>query len=270
MADVITLDLPTEKMIGRIEGGIGWMVFNNPERRNAVSLEMWDGMARILRRFIEDDAVRVVVVTGAGERAFVSGADISQFEKQRSTPESIAAYNAVSGEASRLLGAIEKPTIAMIRGYCIGGGMGIAIGCDIRIAAEGAKFGVPATRLGLGYGAAGVKRLMDLVGPAYAKEIFYTARHYSAAEALAMRLINHVHPEAELEDAVRAMCATIAQNAPLTIRAVKIAADEMVKPSPEVDHARCDAAVKACFDSEDYIEGRRAFMEKRQPVFRGK
>lgn len=270
MADSITLELPTQKMIGRIEGGIGWMTFNNPERRNAVSLEMWDGMARILKRFEEDDAVRVVVLCGAGDKAFVSGADISQFEKERSTPESIAAYNAISGEASRRLAEIEKPTIAMIRGYCIGGGLGIAIGCDIRIAAEGSKFGVPATRLGLGYGASGVKKLMDLVGPAYAKEIFYTARHYSSAEALAMRLINHVHPAEALEDAVRTMCATIAENAPLTIRAVKIAVDEMVKPSTLVDHERCDVAVKACFDSADYIEGRRAFMEKRRPVFQGK
>ncbi len=270
MADSITLDLPTNKMIGRIENGVGWMVFNNPERRNAVSLEMWDGMSRILKRFEEDETVRVIVLTGAGEQAFVSGADISQFEKQRSTPEAIAAYDAVAGEAQRRLQSIGKPTIAMIRGYCIGGGMGIAIGCDMRIAAEGSKFGVPATRLGLGYGASGVKKLMDLVGPAFTKEIFYTARHFSSAEALAMGLVNRVVPAEGLEADVAAYCATIADNAPLTMRAIKIAVEEMSRASTEVDHARCEAAVKACFDSEDYIEGRRAFMEKRRPVFRGR
>jgi enoyl-CoA hydratase/carnithine racemase len=257
-------------MIGRIEDGVGWMVFNNPERRNAVSLEMWAGMSTILQRFAADDAVRVIVLMGAGERAFVSGADISQFEQQRSSAESIAHYDAVAGEAQRRLTTIGKPTIAMIRGYCIGGGLGIAIGCDLRIAAEGAKFGVPATRLGLGYGASGVKKLMDLVGPAYAKEIFYTARHFSSEEALAMRLVNRVVPADGLEADVRSYCATIAENAPLTMRAVKIAVEEMSRPSPEVDHARCEAAVKACFDSADYIEGRRAFMEKRRPVFQGR
>lgn len=270
MPDTITLDLPTTKMIGRIEGGIGWMTFNNPERRNAVSLEMWAGMSAILERFAADDTVRVVVLNGAGGRAFVSGADISQFEQQRSSPESIAQYDAVAGEAGRRLAAIGKPTIAMINGYCIGGGLGIAIGCDLRFAAADAKFGVPATRLGLGYGASGVKKLMDLVGPAYAKEIFYTARHFTADEALAMRLVNRVFPVDALEQAVRATCATIADNAPLTMRAVKIAVEEMSRPSPEVDHERCDAAVRACFDSADYIEGRRAFMEKRRPVFQGK
>jgi enoyl-CoA hydratase/carnithine racemase len=270
MADAITLDLPTTKMIGKIESGVGWMIFNNPERRNAVSLEMWDGMSRILQRFEADDDVRVIVLAGAGDKAFVSGADISQFEKQRSSPDAIAEYDAVAGEAQRRLQAIGKPTMAMIRGYCIGGGLGIAIGCDLRIAADDSKFGVPATRLGLGYGAAGVKKLMDLVGPAYAKEIFYTAHHFNAEEAWRMGLINRVVPTADLAATVQSYCDTIAVNAPLTMRAVKIAVEEMSKPAPDVDHARCDAAVRACFASEDYIEGRRAFMEKRKPQFKGK
>jgi enoyl-CoA hydratase/carnithine racemase len=162
-----------------------------------------------------------------------------------------------------------KPTIAMINGFCIGGGLGIAIGCDMRIASDASKFGVPATRLGLGYGASGIKKLMDLVGPSFAKEIFITARHFTSAEAQMMGLVNRVLPEPELESYVRGYCATIADNAPLTIKAVKIAVEEMAKASPDADLDRCEEAVKACFASADYIEGRRAFMEKRRPVFVG-
>lgn len=264
------IDTGTPKILGRIDGPIGWLHFNNPERRNAMSLEMWAGMARTLAAFEADPAVRVIVLRGEGGRAFVSGADISQFEQQRASAEQVAAYDRVSGEAGRLLAASLKPTIAMIQGYCIGGGLGIAIGCDMRIATEGSKFGVPATRLGLGYGASGVKKLMDLVGPAHTKEIFITARHFTAGEAIGMGLVNRVVAEDGLEDYVRGYCATIAENAPLTIKAIKIAVEEMSRASPDVDHARCEAAVADCFASADYIEGRRAFMEKRRPVFQGR
>ena len=264
------IELPTSKIIGRIEGAVGWLTFNNPERRNAMSLEMWAGMATVLERFEADPEVRVIVLSGAGGRAFVSGADISQFESQRASAEQVAAYDAVSGEAGRRLAESMKPTIAMIHGYCIGGGLGIAIGCDMRIASEGSKFGVPATRLGLGYAALGIKKLMDLVGPSFAKEIFITARHFSAAEAQGMGLVNRVLPEADLEAYVRGYCDTIADNAPLTIKAVKVAVEEMSRASTDVDHERCDVAVKACFASADYIEGRRAFMEKRRPIFQGR
>lgn len=264
------IELPTTRMQARIDGAIGWMVFNNPERRNAVSAEMWAAIPGIMDRFEADPAVRVVVLTGAGDKAFVAGADISQFEQQRATPAQVAAYEATSDEAGRRIATSPKPTIAMISGYCIGGGVGIAIGCDLRIAGEGAKFGIPATRLGLGYGPSGVKKLMDLVGPAHVKEIFFTARHFSAAEALGMGLLNRVVPEAELEAYVRSYCATIADNAPLTIQAVKRTVAELSKASPAADIALCERMVQACFDSEDYVEGRRAFMEKRRPVFRGR
>jgi enoyl-CoA hydratase/carnithine racemase len=162
-----------------------------------------------------------------------------------------------------------KPTIAMIHGYCIGGGLGIAVGCDLRIAAIGSKFGVPAARLGLGYGADGVKKLLDLVGPAYTREIFYTARHFTADEAQSMGLVNRVVPQGELEPYVRAYCETIAANAPLTIRALNRTVTELLRSSPDVDRALCDRLVAECFASQDYIEGRRAFMEKRKPTFRG-
>jgi enoyl-CoA hydratase len=268
MNDALAISLPTEKMRARIEGPIGWMTFNNPARRNAVSLEMWEAIPTILDRFENDPAVRVVVLHGAGEAAFVAGADISQFEKTRSSPETNAQYEHALDEASRRLYECSKPTIAMIHGYCIGGGVAIAVCCDLRIAADNAKFGIPAVRLGLGYGHKGVKKLMDLVGPAYTKEIFFTARHFSALEAQVMGLVNRVLPVAELEAYVRGYCATIADNAPMTIHALKRTVGELVKGA-DGDLASSDRLVKACFESEDFIEGRRAFMEKRRPVFRG-
>jgi len=263
------LPLSTPNMIAEIDGAIGWMTFNKPQRRNAVSLDMWAAIPEILDLFAQDPAVRMVVLKGAGEQAFVSGADISEFEKLRATLESNAHYDRVCDEASHRLINYPKPTIAMINGWCIGGGMALALECDIRIAADNTRFGIPATRLGLGYGAAGVKKLVEIVGPSFAKEIFYTAKHYTAAEALAMGLVNRVVPAAELQSFTRDYCATIGDNAPLTMHAVKVAVAEILK-AEKGDLDLCDELVQKCFASEDYIEGRRAFMEKRRPVFRGR
>ena len=260
----------TERMIARKDGAVGWMLFNNPARHNAVSVDMWKAVPEILDAFNGDGDIRAVVLAGVGGKAFISGADISQFEKQRSSPETIAQYDAIAEVANARLQEIRKPTIAMIHGFCIGGGVGVALQCDLRIAADNARFGVPAARLGLGYRWAGVKKLVDLVGPSFAKEIFFTARHFSAPEALAMGLINRALPEAELEAYVRNYCALIADNAPLTMEAVKGVVGELAKPGAQIDRAHCEALVARCFDSEDYIEGRRAFMEKRKPVFAGK
>jgi enoyl-CoA hydratase/carnithine racemase len=268
MNDAAAISLPTEKMLARIEGPIGWMTFNNPARRNAVSLDMWAAIPTILDRFESDPAVRVIILHGAGEAAFVAGADISQFEKTRSSADGNAQYDHAVDEASRRLYECSKPTIAMIHGYCIGGGVGIAVCCDLRIAADNAKFGIPAVRLGLGYGHKGVKKLMDLVGPSFTKEIFFTARHFTAAEAQMMGLVNRVLPGPELEAYVHGYCATIADNAPMTINALKRTVGELVKGA-DADLALSNRLVKACFESQDFIEGRRAFMEKRRPVFRG-
>ena len=194
------LDQPlTSKMIAEKDGAIGRLIFNNPARHNAVSLEMWQAVAQIMDDFDQDDAIRVIVLSGAGGRAFVSGADISEFKERRASEEAAAAYSKISEGARMRLQETLKPTIAMIRGYCIGGGVGTALACDMRIAAEGSKFGVPAAKLGLGYAYDGIKKLVDLVGPAYAREIFFTARQFTAEEALRMGLVNQVVPDGELE-----------------------------------------------------------------------
>jgi enoyl-CoA hydratase/carnithine racemase len=259
-----------ERLIGRIEPPIGWLVFNNAERRNAISTEMWAAMAKVLHAFEADARVRVVVLVGAGDKAFVSGADISEFEKQRATPEAEAEYGRRSGLAIQALSGLGVPSIAMIRGFCIGGGMTVALACDLRIAAEGSQFGVPAARLGLGYGYEGLVKLVGLVGPAYAKEIMFTARRLQTDEALRIGLINRVAAADQLEALVREYADMIGANAPLTMKAAKLAVDEALKDPADRDLARVTAAVRACFASDDFIEGRRAFMEKRAPRFQGR
>ena len=259
----------TDKMLARKEGGVGYLIFNNPERHNAVSLEMWEAATGILADFAADKAVRVVVLTGAGGKAFVSGADISKFESERSNKEAIERYNVTVDKANTAIYEFPKPTIAMIRGYCIGGGVGLALCCDLRICSDNSKFGVPAAKLGLGYGFKGIKKLVDVVGPSFAKEIFYTARQFTAAEALQMGLVNRVLPAEELEKYVGDYAAIIGGNAPLTVSAVKYIVGQTVKDQSERDMKKCDDLVARCFASQDYIEGRKAFMEKRKPQFIG-
>ena len=262
--------LKTDKMLAAKADGIGTMTFNNPDRRNAVSLEMWQAAEAILADFRDDPAVRVVVVTGAGGKAFASGADISRFETERSSEEAVRAYNAQTERVYALLHGLPKPTIAEIRGACVGGGLALALCCDLRLCAEDSRFGIPAAKLGLGYGYASLKRLADVIGPAFAEEMLFTARLFSAEEALAMGLVNRVLPGSELGPAVADYATTIAANAPLTVAAAKFVLNELMKDESERDRARGEAMVSACFASEDYIEGRRAFMEKRKPLFRGR
>ena len=260
----------TDKILSRQEAGVGYLIFNNPQRHNAVSLEMWAATTEVLERFRDDDTVRVVVLTGAGGKAFVSGADISKFESERSSLEATKHYSATVAKANETIYSFPKPTIAMIQGYCIGGGLGLALCCDLRIASENSRFGVPAAKLGLGYSFPGLNRLVSVVGPAFAKEIFFTARQFDAAEAREMGLVNRIVPAAELETYVKTYADTIAANAPLTLKSVKYIVGEVLKDESERNLARAAELVEACFTSNDYIEGRRAFMEKRKPVFTGK
>ena len=255
------------KILSATSDSIATLTFNNPERHNAMSLEMWRGAAAALEKFDQDPAVRVIVLTGAGGKAFVSGADISKFDSERDTLAAVTEYNAAVDGFSQGLVECSKPTIAMIRGYCLGGGVGIAVCCDLRIANDSARFAVPAAKLGLGYGYTNVRRIMDLVGPQFVTEMLLTARQFDAAKAAQTGLVNHVVPDAGIEAYVSDLAATIAQNAPLTIRAVKRIVRELRRDNPDV--AACDSLVQQCFESADYREGRKAFLEKRKPAFRG-
>lgn len=246
------------------------MVFDHPERRNAVSVEMWEAIPDVASALDADPEVRVVVLRGAGEQAFVSGADISQFEKSRTGKDAAQAYEDKGLRAFSALAAISKPVVAAIHGFCIGGGMAIALTADLRIAADDALLAIPAARLGLGYHAPGIEALVRLVGPSTAMEVFYTARRFDAREALARGLVNEVVAKAALETRVRELATGIAENAPLTLRSMKLVVRELARPEPERDAAAIRASIHACFDSEDYREGVRAFLEKRKPKFQGR
>jgi enoyl-CoA hydratase/carnithine racemase len=264
----LSIDTQAERIIARTEGAVGWLVFNNPERRNAVSIDMWEAIPRVLGRFAADPAVRSVVLTGAGDKAFVSGADISQFEKHRSSKEAVERYERIGEAAQAAIQEFPKPVIAMIRGYCIGGGLAIALLADLRIAAEDARFAIPAAKLGLGYRASSMKKLVDVVGAPFAREIMITARQFDAAEAKHMGLVHKVVSTRDLEKTVRDYCDMISANAPLTMSAAKHIIREVGRT--QYDNAKCEALVKACFESEDYTEGRKAFLEKRKPQFKGR
>ncbi len=260
----------TEKMISEKRGPVGIMTFNNPARLNAVSMDMWEGVVEILEDFRNDNDIRVVVLKGAGHKAFVSGADISKFENERASQEAVEKYAIAVDQAYDGIHSFPKPTIAMINGYCIGGGLGIAVSCDLRICADNARFAVPAAKLGLGYGYAHIRKLSNIVGPSFTKEIFFTARQFNATEAQQMGLVNRVVPVSMLQAYVDDYAKTIGGNAPLTVAQVKHTVGEIVKDPADRDLEKCAAMVKACFDSADYAEGRKAFMEKRKPVFTAK
>ncbi len=252
------------------EGAIGWLVLDNPERLNAISSAMWGSFPKAMAQFDADPEVRVVILRGEGDKAFAAGADISEFEKARETSGQVAAYDGLLDEALHALQGSDKPVVSMIRGYCMGGGVEISLACDLRYCADDAQFAIPAARLGLGYGIDGTKRLVETVGHANAREIFFTGRRYGAAEAKAIGLVHRVLPVAGLEAFVRDTAATLAENAPLTIAASKAMIEEFVRPSGAPDFARGLAAIERCAVSEDYLEGRKAFMEKRKPRFRGR
>ena len=267
----MNFDLPTDKMIARKDGAIGHAVFNNPERHNAVSLEMWDALDIILEHFENDADVRLVVLSGAGGKAFVSGADISKFEKERGSKEATEHYNARVKKVYERIEHFPMPTIAMINGHCIGGGLNLAVCCDFRICTENSKFAMPAAKLALGYPYHAIQRLMAAIGPAAAKQLMFTAKSIDAETAFRLGFVQEVVAAERIEDHVGELAATIAGNAPLTVKAMKFIGTQVMEPDPaKRDHDRCDELVAACFASNDYVEGRRAFMEKRKPAFKGR
>jgi enoyl-CoA hydratase len=260
----------SDKLLARVEDGVGWITFNNPARHNALTLDMQRAIPPTLDAFAADPRVRVIVVSGAGERAFVSGADISEFGEHRTSAGAREEFDSVSRRAWQAWERTAVPIVAMIRGYCIGGGLLTAISADIRIAAQGSSFGVPAARLGLGYPVDALEPLVALVGPAWAAELLFTARRLSADEAHRIGLVNRVVAGEELAGVVEELASSIAANAPLTVRAAKAALAALRHPPAERDLAGLRELADACFRSEDYLEGQRAFLEKRRPRFQGR
>jgi enoyl-CoA hydratase len=251
-------------------GAVGWIVFDSPARRNAINGAMWRGIPDAMARFDADEEVRCVAFRGAGTEAFASGADISEFEKIRAARAAVADYD---GLLDRVLHAIQdspKPSLSMIHGFCMGGGLEVALACDLRYCGSSAQFAIPAAKLGVAYNVEGHKRLLETVGHARAREIMFLGRRYSAAEAIQMGLVNAVFQDKDLEGETAKIIDTLCQNAPLAIANSKTILEEYVKSAGAPDAARMQAAIERCAKSADYEEGRRAFMEKRKPRFRGK
>src|ERR1700686_2435479 len=258
------------KILQDVADGVGIITFNNPEKRNAMSLDMWEGFGHALIELRDDPDVRVVILVGAGDKAFVSGADISQFEKTRHNAQASEEYSKRSDAQRTLLANYPKPTIACIGGVCLGGGMQRAMLADIRFASENSQFGIPAAKLGIAYGYDGLNHLVSLVGPSWARLLLYTGMRIDSAEALRIGLVDRVVPDAELWNATADIARIISGNAPLAIRAAKITIAQALKDPDQRDMDAIKAIGTACMDSEDFREGRQAFMEKRKPRFTGR
>ena len=263
------MDDPKQILVER-DGHVARVVVNRPSRRNALSFAAWQSLAAAFDNLVADTEVRVIVLTGAGDRAFCAGNDISEFAEKRSTPEQVEAYDRVISHAYEVIGGIDKPLIARVRGFAVGGGFELMQLCDLQIASAGARFAMTPARLGLGYKLADVQLLVDRVGARAAREMLFTGRLFDAAEAQRMGFVTRVVPDDELDAAVDSCAAEVAVNAPLSIRAIKVAIGEALKSPSERDRARCDGLAAACNESEDYREGQRAFAERRAPVFRGR
>ncbi|WP_454720388.1 MULTISPECIES: enoyl-CoA hydratase [Cupriavidus] len=257
------------ELIVKREAAIGRIVFSNPSKYNAMSRDMWLALPKAIAELDADPEVRLIVLEGDGDSAFVSGADISQFGASQADPAVQAEYNAAVEQAYLAPVKCSKPVVAKIRGICMGGGLGIAAACDLRFCRDDARFRMPAGRMGLGYNVPGVRRFMTVVGVANTYDMFFSARVFDAQEALRMGFVSQVAPRETFDAVCDEWCAAVAENAPLTLRALKKTVNELIRDSGERDIASAQAAIGACFASADYREGAAAFMEKRKPRFRG-
>jgi enoyl-CoA hydratase/carnithine racemase len=251
-------------------GPVTTLLISNPARMNAMSRDMWMQLAEGIRAADADPAVRVIVLRGEGEKSFVSGADISQFEKMRGSADAQAEYEKAVNDGYNAPVHCSKPVVAAIRGICIGGGLGLAAACDVRICSDDTIFRMPAGRMGLGYGPSGVRRFVAMIGAANTTDLFMSARKFGAAEAQRIGFVSQVHAPDRIDAAVAEYVQMVAENAPLTLAAAKFAIREALKDPADRDTERALNMVKACFDSQDYREGRTAFMEKRVPQFQGR
>ncbi len=261
---------PVSDILVEHDGAIATVVINRPKMRNAISLAMWTEIARVTAGLAKDDSVRAIVYRGAGRDAFASGADISEFNENRKDTATALSYNEQTGAAYKGIRDSPKPTVAMIFGFCMGGAMAIAMACDLRVAAEGAKFGIPAAKLNIIYPPDSVGQLVDLVGPAYAKDILYSARTVGDREALAMGLIQRLLPPAELERHTYDYLRQVSQNAPLSVQGSKLTIQYYLQGLTDERRTRLTQLSLDAFESEDYKEGTRAFLEKRAPKFQGR
>lgn len=258
------------KIVIETKDRVCWVTFDNPDKRNAMSLAMWQELAAGIAAAEQDEASRVLALRGSGALAFVSGSDVSSFGEQRNSPEAVASYNGAVEAALSRLAAFPKPSVAVISGYCIGGGVSIAAACDLRFAETGANFAIPAGRLGVGYSRHQIERLQALVGPSLVRDLIFTARRIDAGEAQARGLVDMVTETELFAVSVDERLGAIADNAPLTLRAVKHASRNATLPASARSDADVDRAIETCFASADYREGRAAFAEKRKPVFTGR
>ena len=256
------------QLIARKDGAIGWIIISNPAKRNALSFEMWRDFPNLLREFADDPKIRLVVLTGEGEH-FAAGADISQFGEKRSNGEALEQYNETLKVATAALLDFPKPLLAKIRGACVGGGLALVLDCDLRFCSDDAVFFMPAGKLGLGYEFGGIERMIQVIGPSNACDLFFSARKLNAAQAKEIGVVNQVFPKQDFDAGFADYCAQITANAPMTLAAAKFAMREASRPSAERKMAKVHALYEACFKSQDYAEGRSAFLEKRVPRFHG-
>lgn len=258
------------KLHTEVRDTVGWLIIDNEAKRNALSLSMWQALPAAIDELSQNPDVRVIVIKGTGERSFCAGADISEFEETRSDAGKARAYDLINVAAFKAIKHAPKPAVAMIRGHCLGGGLGIALACDMRIAADGSVFGIPAARLGLAYPLEAVSDIIEVIGPVAAKRLLFTASRLTTAHAAQIGLVDQTTPEEDLEAEVEVLCRTMSENAPLTLKATKLAINAIAGGGAAEDMAHAGAAAEICFNSADFMEGRNAFLEKRSPRFSGK